>query len=86
MILEQLRLYPTDDVWDDTIPCVEALGQMQITAMNTFLADYATGKQARRYVSGSLPKLSFERDRFDLALVSHFLFFYGHHLSADFHG
>jgi hypothetical protein len=84
IILEQLRLNHADYVWD-VIPSVDALGAMRMAAMETFLADYEAGQRTGRYVTGQLPELPFEGDRFDLALVSHFLFLYHHQLSADFH-
>jgi len=84
VILDQLRLNQADYVWE-AIASIEALGQTRMAAMEQFLADYESGKQAGRYVVGSLPTLPFEGDRFDLALVSHFLFLYSDHLSADFH-
>lgn len=84
VILEQLRLNYDDYVWE-TIPSVKALGDIRMAAMEVFLADYEQGKAAGRYVAKSLPKLPFERDRFDLALVSHFLFLYDVHLSEEFH-
>jgi hypothetical protein len=84
VILAQLRLNYDDYVWE-AIPSVEALGEMRMAAMEVFLADYERGKAAGRYLAESLPKLPFERDRFDLALVSHFLFLYDIHLSEAFH-
>ena len=84
VILEQLRLNYDDYVWQ-VIPSVEALGKTRMAAMKVFLADYEQGKAAGRYVAESLPKLPFEGDRFDLALVSHFLFLYDMHLSEAFH-
>lgn len=83
-VLEQTRLNQQQFVWD-TIPSVEELGQLRMSAMELFLADYEAGKQAGRYVAGELPSLPFERNRFDLALSSHFLFLYSAHLSAEFH-
>ncbi len=56
-------------------------------APQAFLADYENGgKREGRYVVGELPKLGFlERDKFDLALCSHFLFLYSDQLSYNFH-
>lgn len=84
VILEQVRQSQDDYVWT-TIASVEALGQVRMQAMETFLADYVTGQSEGRYVEGSLPDLPFAADRFDLALVSHFLFLYSDHLSVEFH-
>ncbi|MFA9460349.1 class I SAM-dependent methyltransferase [Thiohalorhabdus sp. Cl-TMA] len=63
----------------------EELVARRRAAMETFLADYAAGLEAGRYVEASLPELPFEPGRFDLALVSHLLFLYGDHLGRDFH-
>jgi hypothetical protein len=53
--------------------------------MRAFLADYAAGRRAGRYVAAALPDLPFTDGAFDLALCSHFLFLYSDNLSLDFH-
>jgi len=63
----------------------EELVDLRRAAMDTFLADYAAGRRAGRYVAAALPGLPFRAGRFDLALVSHLLFLYGDHLGRDFH-
>ncbi|MGZ0079826.1 SAM-dependent methyltransferase [Methylomonas sp. YC3] len=73
-----------DFIWD-VIPSIEALGEIRMTAMDTFLADFELGKQQGRYLAGELPALPFEDRQFDMALSSHFLFLYSAHLSAEFH-
>lgn len=83
-ILTQVRQSQDDYVWT-AIASVEELGQIRLQAMESFLADYETGKRAGRYVEASLPQLPFTDHQFELALVSHFLFLYSEHLSADFH-
>lgn len=83
-VLTQLRNNRSDFVWS-TIPSVEALGTLRMTAMETFLADFAAGKEAGRYLAGELPNLPFVAGEFDLALSSHFLFLYSDHLSPEFH-
>lgn len=83
-VLEQTRLSQLNFVWE-TIPSVEELGRVRMSAMELFLADYEAGKKAGRYIAGELPLLPFEQNSFDLALSSHFLFLYGAHLSAEFH-
>ncbi|WP_019867853.1 class I SAM-dependent methyltransferase [Methylovulum miyakonense] len=83
-VMAQLHQNHRDYVWD-TIPSVEQLGQIRMFAMETFLADFGSGKQAGRYVAGELPHLPFADKTFDMALSSHFLFLYSAHLSADFH-
>ncbi len=83
-VMTQLRNNQSDYVWD-TIPSVEQLGNIRISAMEIFLADFEAGKQAGRYISGELPTLPFANQQFDIALSSHFLFLYSAHLSAEFH-
>ncbi len=84
IVLEQLRQNQQDYLWD-TIPSVEKLGEIRMTAMQLFLQDYETGKNSGRYLAGELPELPFANVQFDLALSSHFLFLYSEHLSAEFH-
>lgn len=83
-VMEQMCKNCADYVWD-VIPSIEALGCIRISAMNTFLFDFETGKHEGRYVAGELPSLPFESNKFDIALSSHFLFLYSFHLSAEFH-
>jgi SAM-dependent methyltransferase len=71
-------------VWQD-IPSPEALGQIRMAAMQKFLEDLPLGIQQGRYITGELPMLPFDSDRFDLALCSHFLFTYSDLLSQEFH-
>lgn len=67
-------------VWTK-IPSVEALGEMRLSAMEKFLADFEVVKAVDRYIPGELPSLPFDADAFDLALSSHFLFLYSEHLT-----
>jgi len=67
------------------IPNPEALFNLRMAAMNTFLGDYEAGRRSGRYVPASLPKLPFRDKAFDLALSSHLLFTYSPHLDAAFH-
>ena len=83
-VMAQMRENRDDYVWR-AIPSVEALGRVRMSAMDAFLADYADGKSAGRYVAGELPSLPFDSGSFDIALSSHFLFLYSAHLSAEFH-
>lgn len=83
-VMAQLRKNRSDYVWG-VIPSVEQLGSLRMSAMETFLLDYDTGKQEGRYVPGELPSLPFKEGQFDIALSSHFLFLYSAHLSAEFH-
>ena len=84
-VLEQTRRNAAEFVWDDVIPDVEALGQIRMEAMRTFLADFEPGKIAGRYVEAALPALPFPDRSFDLALCSHFLFLYTSQLGESFH-
>jgi hypothetical protein len=83
-IMGQMRTNMSDYVWT-TIPTLDALGQVRMTAMQTFLSDYDPGKGQRRYVDAELPRLPFDTGTFDLALCSHFLFLYAKQLTTDFH-
>jgi len=83
-VIAQMRRNQGDYVWG-AIPSVEQLGSLRMSAMETFLADFDTGKVESRYIPGELPSLPFENGTFDIALSSHFLFLYSAHLSAEFH-
>lgn len=83
-VMEQMAKNRDDYLWRQ-IPSVEALGEIRLSAMADFLADYAAGKLEGRYVTGELPSLPFNDGQFDLALSSHFLFLYNRHLSLAFH-
>lgn len=83
-VMTQMRKNHGDYIWE-VIPSVDQLGQLRMSAMETFLADFVAGKKEGRYVSGELPSLPFGCAEFDLALSSHFLFLYSAHLSAEFH-
>jgi len=84
MVMTQMHNNKSDYVWG-AISSVEQLGTIRMSAMETFLADFESGKQAGRYISGELPVLPFTSQQFDIALSSHFLFLYSAHLSAEFH-
>ena len=83
-VMEQARVNQGSYVWS-TIPSLEALGATRMAAMEAFLDDYARADSRGRYLAAALPGLSFLAGSFDLALCSHFLFLYSHHLSLDFH-
>jgi hypothetical protein len=83
-MIEQLYENLDDYVWT-RIPSPEALGELRMTCMRRFLADFSTGKREGRYLVGSLPQLPFADGSFDLALCAHFLFLYSDQLSAEFH-
>lgn len=83
-VLAQMRASQAGYVWQD-IPSVEALGQLRMAAMQDFLADFAAGQRAGRYINAELPALPFADGQFELALCSHLLFLYSKQLAADFH-
>ena len=71
-------------VWD-TIPSIQALGELRTAAMEAFLRDFALDRGNNRYVVSALPRLAFADGAFDLALCSNFLFLYSEHLGEAFH-
>lgn len=71
-------------VWD-TIPSIQALGEMRMAAMEAFLRDFTRNRRDNRYVVSALPHLAFTDNAFDLALCSNFLFLYSEHLEEAFH-
>ncbi len=81
-ILTQTRLNQDEFIWD-SIPSVDALGQIRRQAMDAFLKDYQPGSD--RYVNAALPDLPFEDNAFELGLCSHFLFLYSEQYSLEFH-
>ena len=83
-VMAQMRKNQADYVWN-TISSVEELGHVRMSAMNSFLSDFETGKRVGRYIAGELPLLPFDKNKFDIALSSHLLFLYSAHLSAEFH-
>jgi hypothetical protein len=83
-VMEQLEANQADYVWSG-IPSPKALGQIRMSAMGEFLADFREGRKEGRYVCGALPVLPFAAHSFDLALCSHFLFLYAAHYDAAFH-
>jgi hypothetical protein len=83
-ILEQTRQNLDAFVWD-SIGSVEALGQVRMSAMQTFLDDYTADTADGRYVEAELPTLPFTDRSFDLALCSHLLFLYSRQFDQAFH-
>ena len=83
-VMAQMRKNQSDYVWG-VIASVGDLGRIRMSAMDTFLADFDSGKKEGRYIAGELPSLPFESGEFDIALSSHFLFLYSVHLSVEFH-
>jgi hypothetical protein len=83
-VIGQTRQNQEKFVWD-VITSPDELGRVRLQAMYDFLADYDQGKRDGRYIMAQLPDLRFEPLSFDIALCSHFLFFYSAHFSLAFH-
>jgi hypothetical protein len=83
-VIGQTRQNQDKFVWN-VISSPEELGHARMEAMSDFLSDYEHGKKSGRYISAELPNLPFGALSFDVALCSHFLFFYSDSLSLAFH-
>jgi SAM-dependent methyltransferase len=83
-IIQQVKNSPGDWVWSYH-QSVDDLRQNRVKAIQTFIADYAIGKQQTRYRRDALPHLQFPDQSFDLALCSHFLLLYSEHHDLQFH-
>lgn len=83
-VMPQVHLNKDKYIWE-SIPSVEALGNIRMSAMETFMADYEKGKIDARYVEASLPNLKFQDKQFELALCSHYLFLYSEHVNLEEH-
>ena len=84
VILEETRRNADEFVWT-SIASIDELGQVRMSAMETFLEDFPSGKVQGRYVEAELPTLPFPDASFDLALSSHLLFLYTAQLGEAFH-
>ena len=62
-----------------------ALKDHRVKVTERFCDDYEQGKQEGRYTVGTLPKLDYPDDHYDIGLSSHFLFLYSEQLNEDFH-
>jgi hypothetical protein len=83
-VIGQTRLNQEKFVWE-LITSPDELGRLRFEAMRDFLDDYEQGKQDRRHIAAQLLDLPFAPLSFDIALCSHFLFFYSDSLSLAFH-
>jgi len=83
-VIGQTRQNKEKFVWD-LIASPDELGRVRLKAMSEFLGDYERGREAGRYIPAELPDLPFALRSFDLALSSHFLFFYSDSLSLALH-
>lgn len=84
IVVDQLKQNPDQFVWKH-FQDPDDLGNIRMSTMQKFLADFEKGQSEGRYVTGTLPQLPFADDSFDLALCSHFLFLYSQQFDADFH-
>lgn len=84
-VVDGMRHNQDDFNWSLLHPSPDAVGQLRMAAMRSFLYDFASGHEQGRYVNSSLPVLPFSDREFDLALCSHFLFLYSEQFSTDFH-
>ena len=83
-VIAQTRLNQEKFNWD-LIASPEELGRVRLEAMQDFLGDYEQGKRDDRYIVAQLPSLPFAPFTFEIALSSHFLFFYSDSLTLEFH-
>ncbi len=83
-VMPQMHTNKEKYIWE-SIPSVEELGTIRISAMEKFVADYEKGKKEGRYIEESLPNLAFADKQFDLALCSHYLFLYSEKVSLNEH-
>jgi hypothetical protein len=83
-IIAQVSKNKADFIWKN-INNVDHLGQVRMDAMMAFFDDYEEGKKTGRYMTGSLPRLPFADNEFDLALCSHYLFLYSEHVNQAEH-
>jgi hypothetical protein len=83
-VISQVKQNPDRYIWQ-SFRDADELGKARLVAMEKFLSDYESGKNAGRYLDQSLPTLEFADDQFNLCLCSHLLFLYSEQLSLDFH-
>jgi SAM-dependent methyltransferase len=68
-----------------SFPSFDAAEADRRTAAQRFLTDYETHSLHGRYVGGSLPRLPFFDDSFDLVLCAHLLFVYAARFDFEWH-
>ena len=83
-IISQIENTQDSWVWNyHTSPTQLKAHRTEVT--ERFCADFQTGKQSGRYTAGSLPKLTYTDNSYDLCLCSHFLFLYAEQFDTAFH-
>jgi len=84
LVMKQMRENQDKFVWT-SIPNVDELEKLRMSAMKKFINDYEEGIHQNRYLAHELPnQLDFEENSFELGLSSHFLILYSK-LGLDFH-
>jgi hypothetical protein len=83
-VIGQTRENQDKFVWEQ-IKTVDELASARLGAMREFLDDYDAGRSEGRYLTAELPDLPLRSGSFDLALCSHFLFFYWDSFSLESH-
>lgn len=84
LIFPQIKANAKDNIWTYFTSPEEQRAHRMAT-MQKFLEDFSRSGLQTRYISGSLPNLPSFDLKFDIALVSHFLFLYSELLSFEFH-
>ncbi|WP_026292605.1 hypothetical protein [Rubritalea marina] len=80
------RLTPNPQDWDWSFQPAPGLMQTRRTcATRSFVDDFKLPSSTDRYKVGELPQLPVNTAQFDIAVCSHFLFFYSDQLSFQFH-
>jgi SAM-dependent methyltransferase len=82
-IIAQVEHTPQDWVWKFHRDLAD-LRRHRESALALFLADYAAGKVAGRYIAGEVPN-ALGNEFYDLILCSHFLLLYSTQLDWEFH-
>ncbi|MGB5594501.1 MAG: SAM-dependent methyltransferase [Crocosphaera sp.] len=83
-IIEQVENTPNDWVWS-YYKSPQELRQNREKAISLFCEDYEKGKKEHRYQVGELPTLKFDKNQYELGLISHFLFLYSAQFDQIFH-
>ncbi|MEO1622629.1 MAG: SAM-dependent methyltransferase [Cyanobacteria bacterium J06632_3] len=83
-IIDQIKQTPDSWVWNyHASP--DALKAHRIQVTEQFCNDYEQGKKVGRYTVGTLPKLEYADNSYDIGLCSHFLFLYSEQRDEAFH-
>lgn len=83
-VMPQVRARIDDYIWR-SIESPDELERRRMHAMKTFLNDYDEGCRTGRYITASLPTLSFQNNSFDYGLCSHLLFLYSPQIAEHEH-